>query len=220
MPGLDDVVASDDGSSVHRRLVAVDGAGPVLLTVTLPPGALGSPAVTVDGSSDDVGPALASGRRWVGLDADPAPGVAALAGDPVLGPLVASRPHLRVPGSTDAFETAVLVVLGQHVSLAAGRVFAARLVAAHGAPSTQLEGLRLFPSPEVLAALDADDLQRTVGVTGARARTSSPSRERSPTATPPLTSREAVARAPGGRSVDRRPRGAASPARPRRLPAR
>ena len=37
VPGLDDVVASDDGSSVHRRLVAVDGAGPVLLTVTLPP---------------------------------------------------------------------------------------------------------------------------------------------------------------------------------------
>ena len=103
---------------------------------------------------------------------DPAPGVAALADDPVLGPLVRARPHLRVPGSTDPFETAVLVVLGQHVSLAAGRVFAARLVAAHGNHvSTRLEGLRAFPSPEVLVALDPVDLQRTVGITGARART-------------------------------------------------
>jgi len=170
VPGLDAVVASADGSSIHRRLVTVDGSAPVLLAVTLPAGPVGSPAIEVVGSSDHAGPALASARRWVGLDADPAPGVAALAGDPVLGPLVASRPHLRVPGSTDAFETAVLVVLGQHVSLAAGRVFAARLVAAHGAPSTQLEGLRVFPSPEMLATLDADDLQRAVGITGARAR--------------------------------------------------
>ncbi len=112
------------------------------------------------------------------------PGVAALAADPVLGPLVRARPHLRVPGSTDPFETAVLVVLGQHVSLAAGRAFAARLVAAHGAPgagcsggapgnhpSTRLEGQRAFPAPEVLAALDPVDLQRTVGITTARART-------------------------------------------------
>ena len=174
VPGLDEVVVSTDGSSVHRRLVAVDGAEPVLLTVAVPSGDVGSPTVTVDGSSEDVGPVLAAGRRWVGLDADPAAGVAALARDPVLGPLVASRPHLRVPGSTDAFETAVLVVLGQHVSLAAGRVFAARLVAAHGTPitpSTQLGQLRVFPGPQVLAGLDEGDLQRTVGITGARART-------------------------------------------------
>ena len=130
-------------------------------------------------------PAVVAGRRWLGLDADPAPGVVALADDPRLGPLVRARPHLRVPGSTDAFETAVLVVLGQHVSLAAGRVFAARLVAAHGTVqgvgcsgggpgdhlSTQPQGLRSFPAPEALAALDPVALQRTVGITGARART-------------------------------------------------
>ena len=80
-----------------------------------------------------------------------------------------------MPGSTDAFETAVLVVLGQHVSLAAGRVFAARLVAAHGNPntvgcsdgcpgdhlSTQPGQIRAFPGPQVLAALDPEDLRRT-----------------------------------------------------------
>ena len=139
-----------------------------MLTVTVPPGTIGIPVVGAEGSPDAVAAATAVGRRWVGLDADPAPGVAALADDPVLGPLVSARPHLRVPGSTDPFETAVLVVLGQHVSLAAGRVFAARLVAAHG---TDLVGLQAFPSPDALAVVEPGDLQRAVGITTARART-------------------------------------------------
>src|SRR6476646_6258731 len=45
VPGLDEVVLSTDGASVHRRLVAVDGAEPVLLTVALPSGDVGSPTV-------------------------------------------------------------------------------------------------------------------------------------------------------------------------------
>jgi 3-methyladenine DNA glycosylase/8-oxoguanine DNA glycosylase len=183
VPGLDDVEVRADGSTRHRRLVPV-GGGHAVLTVSVPEGSLGTPVVEADGRPDAVPSAVAAGRRWVGLDADPAAGVAALAGDPVLGPLVRARPHLRVPGSTDAFETAVLVVLGQHVSLAAGRVFAARLVAAHAPPAgagcrdgcpdhlgTRLEALRAFPAPEVLAALDPEGLQRTVGITGGRART-------------------------------------------------
>ena len=134
VPGLDDVEVLADGSTRHRRLVPA-GDGHCLLTVSLPAGDVGAPVVTAEGEPDAVAAATAVGRRWLGLDVDPAPGVAALAADPVLGPLVLARPHLRVPGSTDAFETAVLVVLGQHVSLAAGQVFAARLVAAHGTPT-------------------------------------------------------------------------------------
>jgi len=184
VPGLDDVEALADGSTRHRRLVP-EGDGHCLLTVSLPAGDVGAPAVTAEGEPDAVAAATAVGRRWLGLDVDPAPGVAALATDRVLGPLVLARPHLRVPGSTDAFETAVLVVLGQHVSLAAGQVFAARLVAAHGTArgvgcsgggpgnhlSTRPEELRAFPSPETLATLDPVGLQRTVGITTARART-------------------------------------------------
>ena len=169
VPGLDDVEVLTDGSTRHRRLVG-EGDGHGLLTVTLPAGDVGAPVVTAEGEPDAVAAATAVGRRWLGLDVDPAPGVAALATDPVLGPLVLARPHLRVPGSTDAFETAVLVVLGQHVSLAAGQVFAARLVAAHGTP-TDVVGLQSFPAPQTLAALDPAGLQRTVGVTAARART-------------------------------------------------
>ncbi len=167
--GLDEVEVLGDGSSRHRRLLPL-GDGHTLLTATVPAGDVGTPDVEVDGRPDAVPSAVAAGRRWVGLDADPSAGVRALADDARLGPLVRARPHLRVPGSTDAFETAVLVVLGQHVSLAAGRLFAARLVGAH-APPPGLGALRSFPGPEVLAALDPDGLQRTVGITGSRART-------------------------------------------------
>jgi 3-methyladenine DNA glycosylase/8-oxoguanine DNA glycosylase len=168
VPGLDEVDVLADGSSRHRRLLGRRAGATTTLTVTLPPGPVGRPSIDAEGEPDAVAAATAVGRRWLGLDVDPAAGVAALADDPVLGPLVRARPHLRVPGSTDPFETAVLVVLGQHVSLAAGRVFAARLVATHGG---QRGELRTFPSPEALAALDATDLQRTVGITTARART-------------------------------------------------
>ena len=164
VPGLDDVEVLADGSTRHRRLVRV-GHERCLLTVTLPVGDVGAPVVTAEGGPDAVAATTAVGRRWLGLDIDPAAGVAALSADPVLGPLVRARPHLRVPGSTDIFETAVLVVLGQHVSLAAGRVFAARLVSAHATSPGE------FPSAEVIAALDPEELRRQVGVTGARART-------------------------------------------------
>ena len=136
--------------------------------------------IDADGAPDAVAAATAAGHRWLGLDVDPAPGVAALADDPVLGPLVRARPHLRVPGSTDPFETAVLVVLGQHVSLAAGRVVRRpprRRRTEAGAqtvprrPPGHPTRAAPFPSPEALAALDPVDLQRTVGITTARART-------------------------------------------------
>lgn len=182
VPGLEEAEVLDDGGTRHHRLVDVEGDR-VALAVTLPAHDVGTPWFTADGPADAVPSAVAAGRRWVGLDDDPERGASALADDPVLGPLVRARPHLRVPGSTDPFETAVLVVLGQHVSLAAGRVLAARLVAAHGTrvevpggcsgddAGTRPRVLRTFPEPVTLAALDADDLRRTVGTTGARART-------------------------------------------------
>ena len=57
---------------------------------------------------------------------------AALGGDALLGPLVEARPGLRVAGAWDGFELAVRAVLGQQVSVAAGRGLAERLALRHG----------------------------------------------------------------------------------------
>ena len=67
-------------------------------------------------------------------EADPAAADAHLARDRYLGPLVARRPGLRMPGTVDGGELAIRAVLGQQVSLAAARTLAGRLVAAAGEP--------------------------------------------------------------------------------------
>lgn len=115
------------------------------------------------------GAAVARLRRWLDLDADPALVDEALSADPLLAPLVRARPGLRVPGAVDGYETAVLAVLGQQVSLAAARTFAGRLVAAFGEPAT--DGLTAFPPAEVLDAAGPDAIRTAMGVTGARGRT-------------------------------------------------
>jgi len=108
----------------------------------------------------------ADARRVFDLAADPAVIATAFAGDPLLGPLVRRRPGLRIPGAWDAFECAVRAVLGQQVSVAAGRTLATRLVARAGTRLLNAEhGLtHLFPSPAALATADLSGL----GLTRAR----------------------------------------------------
>lgn len=108
-------------------------------------------------------------RHWLDLDADPVVIDAALSNHHQLAPLVAQRPGLRVLGTVDGFETAVLTVLGQQVSLAAARTFGGRLVQTYG---TEVSGGYLaFPDPQTLAAVPPDELRAAVGLTGSRSRT-------------------------------------------------
>jgi AraC family transcriptional regulator of adaptative response / DNA-3-methyladenine glycosylase II len=95
-------------------------------------------------------------RRLLDLDADPAAVAAHLGGDPLIGPLVAAAPGLRVPGSVDGAELAVRAVLGQQVSVPAARTAAGRLVAEHGKRLARPRGTvtALFPAPDTFAALD------------------------------------------------------------------
>lgn len=87
------------------------------------------------------------------LGADPAAADAHLRRDPVLGPLVARRPGVRVPGTVDGGELAIRAVLGQQVSLAAARTLAARLVALAGEPLPVPVGTltHSWPRPEAIA---------------------------------------------------------------------
>lgn len=73
-------------------------------------------------------------RRLFDLDADRAAIASHLAADPVLAPLVARRPGLRLPGTMDRFELAVRAVLGQQVSVAGANTIAGRLVRLVGEP--------------------------------------------------------------------------------------
>ena len=108
-------------------------------------------------------------RRLFDLDADPYAVAERLGGDPVLARLVAGRPGLRSPGAADPHELAVRAVLGQQVSVAAGRRLGETLVAAYGKPLPAPSGAltHLFPSAADLATASLDRL----GMPGSRRAT-------------------------------------------------
>ncbi|MBC2642356.1 MULTISPECIES: DNA-3-methyladenine glycosylase [unclassified Rhodococcus (in: high G+C Gram-positive bacteria)] len=157
-----------DPDGTHTRVV--NGPhGPALVSVVVRPADEYVEAHLTPAHPDDVEPLVAVVRRWLDLDADPLPIDAALSRHAALAPLVALRPGLRRLGSVDGFETAVLTILGQQVSLAAARTFGGRLVSAYGLPVH--DGFFAFPEPETLAELTVEELRATVGLTGARAKT-------------------------------------------------
>jgi AraC family transcriptional regulator of adaptative response / DNA-3-methyladenine glycosylase II len=87
-------------------------------------------------------------RQGLDLDAEPS------AIDAALGALpLPARAGLRVPGAIDGFETAVRIILGQQITVAAARTVARRLVAEFGSPiDTPFVDLdRLFPGAAALA---------------------------------------------------------------------
>ena len=93
-------------------------------------GMIGIPVTLALPTLADTMPAIRVVRRMLDLDADPLQISDALGEDPVLAPLLARRPGLRLPGARDAAEFALGVVLGQQVSLAAARTLQGRLAAA------------------------------------------------------------------------------------------
>jgi AraC family transcriptional regulator of adaptative response / DNA-3-methyladenine glycosylase II len=84
-------------------------------------------------------------------------------------------PGTRLPGSFNAFETAVRAVLGQQITVKAASTLTARIAGAYGAPvQTGVEGLsRVFPSPEDILALGGaiENHLGSLGVISARAGT-------------------------------------------------
>ncbi|HEX5061326.1 MAG TPA: AlkA N-terminal domain-containing protein [Kofleriaceae bacterium] len=99
-------------------------------------------------------PLVARVRRMFDLDARPDLINAALRRDKTLGPLIAKRPGLRVPGAIDPFEASIRALLGQQVSVAAATTLAGRFATQLGAPFAGSAGLtHRFPTAaEVVAA--------------------------------------------------------------------
>ena len=138
VPGVESVI-----DSVYRRTISLDGL----------PGVL---EISAGGADyllfrahlpywEGLIHVVERAARIVGTLDDAAPGIAQLAADRHLGPLVAARPGLRVPGAWSGFEAAVSAIAGPEVGA---------IAAAFGEPVAGLgHGLtHLFPSPHTLAS--------------------------------------------------------------------
>jgi AraC family transcriptional regulator, regulatory protein of adaptative response / DNA-3-methyladenine glycosylase II len=107
-------------------------------------------------------------RVMFDLAADPDAFVRQLKRDPLLGPRIASKPGVRVPGCWDGFELAVRAVLGQQVTVRGATTLAGRLVREFGTQINGAPGLtHIFPTPEKLAVADVSH----IGLPRARANT-------------------------------------------------
>lgn len=156
-----------EGMTRYQRTVALDG---VQGTVSVEPNDRGNglrvrirfPRV------EAIATIVSRVRRVFDLSADPRAISEHLSADPLLAPLIARRPGLRVPGAWDGFEVAIRAVLGQQITVTAARKLAAKLVASFGDPLAASEDVRLthtFPAPAKLAVSDV----RSLGMPSARA---------------------------------------------------
>jgi AraC family transcriptional regulator of adaptative response / DNA-3-methyladenine glycosylase II len=104
-------------------------------------------------------------RQLFDLDAVPMAIADTLAADPLLAPLITTRPGLRVPGTMNGFELAVRAILGQQISVVGARTLAGRLVAALGEPLEKPSGTLtyLFPSPLAIMHANLQGLGLTNG---------------------------------------------------------
>ena len=149
IPGIESVE-----QGIYRRTIGLDGARG---TVAVQPGGDSALRVTVRLSKISTLPKIiARLRRVFDLAADPAAVSAQLSLDPMLAPLVAARPGLRVPGAWDGFELAIRAVLGQQITVTAAIRLAGKLVELFGAPleTTEPTLTHLFPEPGALTGID------------------------------------------------------------------
>ena len=99
-------------------------------------------------------------RRLFDLDADPIAVDTALSQHPLLAPLVARIPGVRVPGCVDAHEMLVRAMIGQQISVAAARTAMTRLADALGERVEGDEGATvLFPTMTAIAERGHDVLR-------------------------------------------------------------
>jgi AraC family transcriptional regulator of adaptative response / DNA-3-methyladenine glycosylase II len=135
----------------YRRTLTLPG-GPAILE--LMPDARGVTAHFTLTDLADEAEAIRRARALFGLDQDPVAVAEHFHDDPVLGPLIAARPGLRVPGVVDGWEIAARAVLGQQITVAAARTLASRITAAVATPLAAADSAltHLFPSPAQVAA--------------------------------------------------------------------
>jgi AraC family transcriptional regulator of adaptative response / DNA-3-methyladenine glycosylase II len=151
IPGVESVE-----SATYRRTIALDGE-PGMLEIG--PGGLDHLLLRAHLPYwEGVIHVVERAARLVGIVSAPILASEQLAADSTLGPLIASRPGVRIPGAWGPFEVAVHAVVSQDLRAAETRSAVARLARSFGTP---IAGLRhglthAFPSAEALASVPED----------------------------------------------------------------
>ncbi|GAA2683299.1 AlkA N-terminal domain-containing protein [Streptomyces lunalinharesii] len=152
IPGVEEV----DTGSYRRSLRLPHGAGAVALTPH--PGYVAAQFRLED--IRDLATAIHRCRRLLDLDADPLAVTELLTSEPLMAPLTAAHPGLRVPGAADPEELLLCTALRQTLPALQGMTALAALTCRFGRPLPIPTGLvtHLFPSAQTLAEAPLTDL--------------------------------------------------------------
>jgi DNA-3-methyladenine glycosylase II len=146
-----------DGET-YRRLFAEDGE--LIEVAVRQDGSVDNPRLTLTFSGPaQVPPSLIDRLmgyvcHMLGADEEIAPFLAAAAWDPVIGPVTAALPGLRIFRKSGVVEEVVVDILAQQISLPFAYQCKARLVAAYG-PRLTVAGMTryAFPTPAILGTI-------------------------------------------------------------------
>lgn len=141
-------VAEQVGAGGFRKGVVLAGV-PVLFDVTFSPDAAHIRLVADGALPDDARDAVPG---MLGLRIDPAPFAAAVRDDPLLGPLVARTPGLRIVQSASVFEALTWAIIGQQINLSFAIALRRTLILQAGRQHSS--GLWCYPEAADVAALD------------------------------------------------------------------
>jgi DNA-3-methyladenine glycosylase II len=144
-------VAEQVSASSLRKGVLFDGV-PVLLDVRFTPAAAQC-RVDADATLAQVREAL---LNILGLRIDPAPFADFVRADPLLGPVVARRPGLRIVQSATVFEALTWAIIGQQINLAFAIALRRTFILQAG--RQHASGLWCYPEASDVARLDVDAL--------------------------------------------------------------
>ncbi|WP_419863316.1 AlkA N-terminal domain-containing protein [Candidatus Poriferisodalis sp.] len=133
IPGVEAVAGSETGSTYVRSFSACGHPG-IAEVAALPSGGDSLQLRLHLPTYDSIIDAVSRVRALLGTDEDPAPAAAVLGDNPLIGPLVRTTPGLRVPRSWDRFETAIRIIVGQQISLAAASTLSGRIAERFGTP--------------------------------------------------------------------------------------
>ncbi len=139
-----------------RKGVLLDGV-PVVLEVVFEADAARC-TVDADGAPGAAVPELAREALLsiLGLRIDPAAFAAFVQDDPVLGPVVARQPGLRIVQSATIFEALTWAIIGQQINLPFAISLRRSFIGLAGRPHTS--GLWCYPEAQDVARLALDDL--------------------------------------------------------------
>jgi DNA-3-methyladenine glycosylase II len=145
-------VAEQITANGFRKGVLLDGVA-VMFDVAFSPDAAHC-TLTADGALPAAAAAALPGM--LGLRIDPAPFAAFVRDDPLLGPVVAHTPGLRIVQSASVFEALTWTIIGQQINVAFAIALRRTLILQAGRQHSS--GIWCYPEALDVAALDIDAL--------------------------------------------------------------